>query len=405
MVLLALITGALLSFAATALLIPPISRLAVQKGWVDRPDNQRKLHARPTPTIGGIAIVAGFVAGCTYLATLPGLALFSFADLPAGFWIGALVIVATGFYDDVRGMGFKAKFVVQFFVAYLLLHAGYRIDVSQLPFVETDAFDQALYSIPLTILWIVGIINAVNLIDGVDGLAGGVTLIGFACLAVVFGMQGAMVPVIIAVIIGGALLGFLLHNFNPASIFMGDSGSLFLGYLLAVVSLSGKAHVDPWLSILVPMIALGLPVLDTSLSIVRRITERKTVFAPDHDHIHHRLVGMFSTRKAVLLLYGVSLCFGTAAIGISLLTPIEGLGVLSLTLVLVAAFLTVLGYLQAPRITRAEPATSSYAEVRRSVPGATGDGHARAVAEIADRRPTYDEPAYQEEDRLEVAGA
>src|SRR5690606_34492605 len=197
---------------------------------------------------------------------------------PAMLWIGALAMVGAGFYDDTRGLGFKGKFVIQVFAAYTLLYAGYRVDVTGLPFVGEDPYVQALISIPLTLLWIVGVINAINLMDGLDGLAAGLVLIAFACLALVFGVNGQNGLVMVALIMGGALVGFLLYNFNPASIFMGDSGSMFLGYMLATYALEGRGHADPAVALLIPAVALGLPLLDTTLSIVRRVIERKAVF-------------------------------------------------------------------------------------------------------------------------------
>jgi len=347
MFILALIGCFLIAFASTALLVPLVRGLAHKRGWVDTPDGHRKLHKEATPAVGGIAIVIGFVLGfsCLLLAQpLLGIEI----HFPTGaVWLGAFIIFLSGLYDDTRGLGFKGKLAIQVVVAYMLLHAGYRIDISALPFIELDVYDQALYSIPLTVLWIVGVINAVNLLDGVDGLAAGVVLIAFVFLATIFGLQGELSLVVTAVAIGGALVGFLLYNFNPASIFMGDSGSLFLGFLLAMYSLEGKViDADPWLAVLVPIVALGLPLLDTSLSIVRRVLERKAICAPDHDHIHHRMTNIFPTRRAVLLLYGTSLCFGIMAVLMSILSPPLAYTVLAGAIVLIGFGLTMLGYIR-----------------------------------------------------------
>ncbi len=396
MIYLELITGFLISFATAALLIPLIIRLALRKGWVDKPDNHRKLHARPTPTVGGLAIAAGFAVGGLYLFFVSGNVHAPFSMPPLAFWVGALAMVCTGFYDDTRGLSFKGKLFVQVCVAYMLLHAGYRIDLSDLPFIQSDVYDQALFSIPLTLLWIVGVINAVNLIDGLDGLAGGVALIAFGCLSILFGIGGQLGLIMIGLVISGAVLAFLMYNFNPASIFMGDSGSLLLGYLLAVLSLSAKLHADPVLALLVPGVVLGLPVLDTSLSIIRRFQEGKAICAPDHDHIHHRLTRMWPTRKAVLVLYTVATGFGVAAILISLLSPGSGFAVLGATLVAVVVWVAALGYFrpvvrQAPRVKPApvllneSSGDGMNAHVdRKAVAGAEGDHAATRTGSEAD---------------------
>lgn len=323
-----LVAGFLVAFGTTALLTPIVRRLAIDHDWVDRPDGHRKLHANVVPAVGGIAIAIGFAVGLAYLHAVRTLLPFEVVFPPSALWAGALVIVASGFYDDTRGLGFKGKLAVQLVVAYALLHAGYRVDVSWMPFVSEDPYSQALLSIPVTLLWIVGVINAVNLLDGLDGLAAGVSLIAFASLGLIFGIHGEIGLVMIALIITGALAGFLLFNFNPASIFMGDSGSLFLGYLLATYTLAGTGHTNPWVALVLPVVVLGLPIVDTALSIARRFIERKAICAPDRDHIHHRLTRTLSHRDAVLVLYAVALSFGAAAIAMSVLPPGYGVGVI-----------------------------------------------------------------------------
>jgi len=243
-------------------------------------------------------------------------------------------------------MSFRRKFLFQIVVAYLLLYAGYRFDVSGFPFVGTDPGFQALISIPLTIIWIVGIINAVNLLDGLDGLASGVSIIAFASLATIFGIQGGDIGVVaIALIVIGATAGFLVFNFSPASIFMGDAGSLFLGYMLAVYSLEGSAHAHPLLAFAIPVVALGLPILDTILCVVRRSIDGISPFSPDSDHIHHRLSKLWPTRRAVLVLYAVSLWFGIAAILISQFELIVGLLMVGITMIAGLVGIRTLGYL------------------------------------------------------------
>ena len=341
-----LIAGFLVAFGTTALLTPIVRRLSIDQGWVDRPDGHRKLHADTVPAVGGIAIAVGFAVGLAYLHAVRTLLPFDIVFPPAAMWAGGLVIVASGFYDDTRGLGFKGKFAVQVLVAYALLHAGYRVDVAWMPFVSEDPYSQALLSIPVTMLWIVGVINAVNLLDGLDGLAAGVSLIAFASLGLIFGFHGEIGLVMIALIITGALAGFLLFNFNPASIFMGDSGSLFLGYLLATYTLAGSGHPDPWVALVLPAVVLGLPLVDTALSIVRRFAEQKAIFAPDRDHIHHRLMRTLSHRDAVLVLYAVALSFGLAAVVMSVLPPVFAAAVAGCVCVLAGLGLNRLKYLR-----------------------------------------------------------
>ncbi len=345
-VLIAFVTGFFVAFGTTGLLTPIVRRLAIEKNWVDHPDGQRKLHATIVPAVGGIAIAIGFAVGLAYLHAVRDLFGFDVQFPPLALWAGAIVIVASGFYDDVRGLGFKGKFAVQVIVAYGLLHAGYRIDLSGLPFVGDDPYTHALLSMPVTLLWIVGVINAVNLLDGLDGLAAGVALIAFASLGLIFGLNGELGLVLIALVITGALAGFLLFNFNPASIFMGDSGSLFLGYLLATYSLSSPGHVNPWLALVIPAVVLGLPLLDTALSIARRFFGQQAIFAPDRDHIHHRLTRTFSHRQAVLVMYAAALSFGTAAVTMSVLAPVYSLAIIGIVLGVTGVALNRLKYLR-----------------------------------------------------------
>ena len=340
--------GAVVAFGLTAFATVLVRRAAVRWAWTDQPDGYRKLHKAATPSAGGIAIFAG-AATTAMLALWVGQGLgLDGAGFHAVVYAGALAVVAVGAYDDVRGLGFKAKFAVEVVVAFALLHGGYRIDVSALPFIGSDVYLGALYSIPLTILWVVGVMNAVNLIDGIDGLASGVVAIAFASMALAFGIRGDMALVLVAVVFVGALAGFLVHNFNPASIFMGDSGSLFLGYVLAVYTLSSPANSDPALAPVVPLLALGLPLLDTSLSMARRVVERRGMFAADRDHIHHRMTDRMPVKKAVAVLYLVSAGFGILAV---LASSAGGVGV-ALTVaggVALAAGLVVrLGYVRLP---------------------------------------------------------
>lgn len=390
-------TAFALSVGITIVLTPLLGNLAVRRGWLDVPDSDRKLHKRPVPAVGGVAIFAGFVAGLAYVTALKDQLPFELPVISLPLALGLLAMVVTGFYDDIKGLGFKGKFLVQVIVAYGLIHAGYRIDLSNLPFVPDDVYAQALISIPLTLLWIVGTINAVNLIDGLDGLAGGVVLIAFACLAAVFGLHGDLGLTVYALVVAGALIGFLAYNFSPASVFMGDAGSLFLGCLLAVYTLSGKAHADPMLALLIPVVALGFPLMDTALSIVRRLAGGKSVCAPDSDHIHHRLSRRWPQWQAVLVLYAAATVFGISAVAMSLLTPLIGFSVFAITVGASGAGLVLLGYLRLKSARTEEssdaasvaPAVSAQELVKfnggmasagKTLVATGGDGHSASVA-------------------------
>jgi len=329
-----LLAAFLVPFFSALLHVPLVGRVARKKNWVDNPDGGRKMHEHPTPNIGGIAIAISFGVG--FLALL--LVNDDLTVVPNRssilVFVGALVVIFAGFYDDLFQLGFKKKFLVQSTVAYLLLHAGYHIELEPFLFLGTDPYQQALYSIPLTIIWIVGILNAVNLLDGLDGLAAGVCLIAFSCLAVLFVLQGNLAMAAIALLMVGGLLAFLVFNYTPASIFMGDSGSLFLGYMLVfcTLSLRDTVHVNPLVTLLVPVILLGLPILDTCLCILRRLLAKKSPFYPDHDHIHHRLSRLLPRHRAVIILYGVALWFGLAAILMTRVNSFVGFVIVSLTL-------------------------------------------------------------------------
>jgi UDP-GlcNAc:undecaprenyl-phosphate GlcNAc-1-phosphate transferase len=344
----ALIGGYVLAFVVTVSTIPLLRSIAFARGWVDVPDGGRKSHDQPTPTVGGLAIAAGFVISFLYLLLVREVVAVDIAMPPALFWVGALVILVVGFYDDVKGMDFKQKFFFQFVVAYLLLHAGYRIDVDVWFMADLDTYSQALYSIPLTLVWIIGVINAVNLIDGLDGLAGGTVMIAFFSLAAILGMYGHFGLATLSLLMVGALIGFLIFNFEPASIFMGDCGSLFIGFVFAAFTLQQPVHDDPILALVVPAVLLGLPLLDTGLAFIRRLLSGRAIFAPDNDHIHHRLRNRLSEAKTVKCLYAVELVFAAGAV---MMTAIATQYVV---LVIAALFfsallgLNALGYLSLP---------------------------------------------------------
>jgi len=263
------------------------------------------------PRMGGIAIVLGFMVTVLVLYrydTTMELKQF------AGFVVGAIIIVVLGMLDDIKNLSAKLKFCVQIVAALIVIFSGTKINLVMWP---VTTYLQT-FSVPITLIWIVGVTNAVNLIDGLDGLAAGVSSIASLCLMVLCIMTGTSTAVMLTAALAGACLGFLPRNFNPAEIFMGDSGSTFLGFVLGVSSILGVFKGYAILALIVSMLCLGLPVFDTIFAMLRRIAKHKPIMEADRGHLHHRLIDKgFSQKQAVLILYGISLCCGLLAIFIS----------------------------------------------------------------------------------------
>jgi UDP-GlcNAc:undecaprenyl-phosphate GlcNAc-1-phosphate transferase len=278
-----------------------------------------------------------------------------------------------GFVDDVRGIRSLYKLLAQVAVAVLAFSCGFRIEHISLPFLGTA--QMGIFALPVTVLWIVGIVNAVNLIDGLDGLAGGVVFFAALTNFVVAHISGNVFVAALMACVLGAVLGFLFYNFNPARIFMGDSGSYFLGFVLATSAISAgqDQKTTTTVALLVPIIALGVPIFDTLFAIVRRFLERRPLFAPDRSHIHHRLVDMGMTqRRAVLVLYGASIALAVAAIVVSLGRDWQvGFAILAASVVMIGLVRSVGAFHQLHLKRRQrERIRSRHAELmRRHVPG------------------------------------
>jgi len=232
---------------------------------------------------------------------------------------------------------------VQFGVAGLMYALGFRIEIISTPF--GGELNLGIFALPITLLWIVGIVNAMNLIDGLDGLAGGVAFFAVVtCFAMSY-VRGQTLLIVFTAALGGAILGFLIYNFNPATIFMGDTGSMFLGFILAVTSVKTGQKGATTVAILVPIVALGLPLMDTALAFVRRLVRGQSPFTADKDHIHHRLLRLgFSQRSATLLLYGFCIALGLLAFSLTLSRGRETGIILGVLAVTVAVFVRWLGY-------------------------------------------------------------
>jgi UDP-GlcNAc:undecaprenyl-phosphate GlcNAc-1-phosphate transferase len=315
--------------ALVALAATPLARaLALRLGVLDRPD-ARKMHRRAMPLLGGVALAAGFAAGLVAAYALPGHRAPD-AGL-AGLALGSLVIIALGIYDDRWGADARVKLTAQSLAALIVIASGTRIDTLTNPF--GGAWHLGALSVPVSLLWIVGITNALNLIDGLDGLAAGIgAIVSLTLFAVAIPDPVSCVPVA-ALALSGASAGFLRWNFPPGRIFLGDTGSLLLGFVIAVIGMEGFLKGTTALALLVPIVALGVPVADTALAIVRRGARRAHLFQADREHLHHRLVRVgLSPRQAVLVLYWVSISLALTAIGLKDLPPQKAILVLAVAL-------------------------------------------------------------------------
>ena len=264
------------AFAISVVTTPLAKKISIKVGAIDYPKD-RGMHKKPMPRMGGIAIVLGFMITVLLLSSyIKGIEVKQFI----GFIIGATIIIVLGILDDMYTLRAKVKLLVQIIAAGIVVYTGTRINVVLWPF---TAYLQKL-SIPITMFWIIGVTNAVNLIDGLDGLAAGVSSIAALCLMVLCIITGSEVAVILTAALAGACLGFLPRNFNPAEIFMGDTGATFLGFVLGVTSILGVFKGYAILALLVSMLCLGLPVFDTVFAMGRRVVNHKPIMEADRGH-------------------------------------------------------------------------------------------------------------------------
>ena len=313
----------LLAFITAFVITPYSIRLAKKVGAVDYP-NDRRVNKKPMPRLGGIAVIAGFLVSAIYLIITMRIEnnidfiTDGLGKKLLGFLFGAMVLGITCYIDDVKGISPLVKLAGQLIAAIIVVSCGVRIDNFTIPFKENSIMINEVISYILTIGWIVGITNAINLIDGLDGLAAGVSTIATVTILLVALQSGDLPVVFLTAALAGSSLGFLHYNFNPARIFMGDTGSMFLGYMFAAISVIGAVKSAATIALIVPILALGLPILDTTFAIVRRYRGGVPIFKPDKGHLHHRLLAMgFSQRQAVLLMYVFSAFLGLAAIALT----------------------------------------------------------------------------------------
>ncbi len=303
--LLSLITSAAAAFLAT----PLVKKMAYRVGAIDIPKDNRRMHKTPIPRLGGLAIAMGFL--------LTVLLYVKIEQQLRGILLGAVIIVVLGVLDDCLSLRAPVKFVVQILAACIVVGHGCAIRFVTNPVLSSDAMylDLGNWSIPLTILWIVAITNAVNFIDGLDGLAAGVSAISAASLLVIALLVAESGIALMVAALLGACLGFLPYNFNPAKIFMGDTGSTFLGFILACISIQGMFKLYAVISFAVPFLILGIPIFDICFAIIRRLAKRQNPMKADRGHIHHRLIDMgFSQKQAVAITYMLAGMLGLAAV-------------------------------------------------------------------------------------------
>ena len=307
-----------LSMLCAALLTPLVRKLAHRYGALDQAHSARKIHGRPVPRLGGIAIVIAFFAplvGLLVFESDVGALFLAEKKLVLGIFIGGVLIAGLGIYDDLRGTGAGKKFTVQFAVAGLMYGLGFRVTEIAHPFGES--IHLGWVSLPFTLFWIVGIINAMNLVDGLDGLAGGVALVAVSTILVVSVHNVQPLMILFCAALAGSIVGFLFYNFNPASIFMGDTGSMFLGFVLATSSIQTGQKSSTAIAVFIPAIILAFPILDTLLAMGRRALHGRPMFHADKEHIHHRLLGLgFSHKQTVWVLYSICVFLGGVALAI-----------------------------------------------------------------------------------------
>jgi UDP-GlcNAc:undecaprenyl-phosphate GlcNAc-1-phosphate transferase len=317
----------LAAFVVTLVSMPWVIKLAFKLGAIDQPD-ERKVHQDAMPRLGGMAIYISFLLAMLFYVGVKG---------PfTGLIIGASIVFIVGMLDDMYGLSAWVKLLGQCAAAGVAMYFGVMVEFL------TNPFDGMLFlgyfSLPLTLVWIVGVSNAINLIDGLDGLAGGVSAIAAVTMGIVALVEGQALVAVTAFILAAGIAGFLPYNFYPARTFMGDGGSNFLGFVLACIAIMGTAKSAALISLFIPIVILGIPIFDTFFAILRRIHKQTPIFKPDKDHLHHRLMVLgMSHRRSVFTIYLISGFFSAVAITLTFITDPKamlGLGLLLLIIVM-----------------------------------------------------------------------
>ncbi len=361
---------------SSLLFTPLLRRLCERLRLVDTSSDERRVHRKAVPRLGGVAIflsVGVALASLLFVHNLLTQTVRAEVRSIGAILLCGMLIMLLGAYDDLRGMNAIVKFVAVAAITLLFYALGGRIGGLSIPFVGQVTLHPIVGCL-LTLIWVVGITNAFNLIDGIDGLASGSALFSSLVLLTVSLLQGKASVAVVALALTGALAGFLRYNFNPASIFLGDSGSLFVGFSLAALSITGSQKASTAVAVAIPILAFGLPVVDTTVTIGRRLLSGKPVFKGDREHIHHKLLARgWSQRRVALVLYGVSAAFGLAA----MLFVNSGSGLTAVILfVLGAAVVLALGHLRYHEVD----------ELRASVKRNLSDRRIRAINNLRVRR-------------------
>lgn len=320
-----------ISFGST----PIVKKFAHKIGAIDVPKDDRRMHKEPIPRLGGLAIFFGFLFSFLVFGTID--------EQMKAVLLGAVIIITLGIIDDIVPLSAKLKFCVQIIAASIpVVYGELKIEriTNFMPFSSEPYIDLGIFAIPITIILIVGITNAVNLIDGLDGLAVGVsTIASFTILTIALILGQPQIAILLAAL-AGACVGFMPYNFNPATIFMGDTGSTFLGYILATVSIMGLFKYYALISFAVPFLVLGLPIFDTAFAMIRRILQGKSPMTADRSHVHHNLMDMgFTQKQTVAILYLISTVLGLAAVVLASSGAIRNL--LLILAVVICAVITV----------------------------------------------------------------
>ncbi|MCC5909667.1 MAG: undecaprenyl/decaprenyl-phosphate alpha-N-acetylglucosaminyl 1-phosphate transferase [Clostridiaceae bacterium] len=298
----------IIAMSISYLLTPYAKKIAYKIGAIDVPKDNRRVHKTPIPRLGGLAIYMAFLLSTIIMVDMNTKLM--------GILAGATIIVIVGIIDDAKEISAKYKLMGQIIAALIVVNSGMRIEF------VTNILDKPegitalqMLSIPVTVFWIVGITNTVNLIDGLDGLAAGVSSIAALSLAAVAFLNGQTQVAMVLLILAGSLIGFLPYNFNPAKIFMGDTGSLLVGFVLATISIEGLIKSATTIAVAIPVLALGIPIFDTTFAIIRRLINKRPIMEADKGHLHHRLLEQgLSQRQTVLVLYFISMILGGSAI-------------------------------------------------------------------------------------------
>ena len=297
------------------ILTPLVIVLAEKTGAMDKPD-KRKVHKKPIPRIGGLGIFLACIVSVIAMAILDDFQGESLKEI-IGLLVSGTFIVFVGLVDDYKNLPAKVKLLGQIFAAVILvLIFDVRIDFISDPF--GDYIYLEYFAVPVTIFWLVGLTNTVNLIDGLDGLAAGVSAIAAITIMLVALEQNFLLVAILTAALAGSATGFLFYNSHPAKIFMGDTGSMFLGFMLAGISVIGAVKSATTIALVVPILALGVPIFDTTFAIIRRLLGGQPIFKPDKGHLHHRLLSIgFTQRQAVFLMYIISAMLGLSAVALT----------------------------------------------------------------------------------------